>query len=133
MSAMLSSSVDDSCFKDERGRGEFDRSLPIGVGVDCNAVGAGRDPHAFGAEEGFMKTHFAWRPHLDRDSLFNPFIPSERQSTMGHVELSEAYGDDTQTAAETMDSGPEPLMAAEPAAPADDLAPTASGPMEDTE
>ncbi len=60
-----------------------------------------------------MKTHFAWRPHLDRDALFNPFIPSERQSSLGHVELSEAYGDDTQTAAETMESGPEPVNAAE--------------------
>jgi len=80
-----------------------------------------------------MKTHFAWRPHLDRDSLFNPFIPSERQSTMGHVELSEAYGDDTKTAAETLESRPEPLIAAESAAPADEVAPTASGPMEDTQ
>jgi hypothetical protein len=80
-----------------------------------------------------MKTHFAWRPHLDRDSLFNPFIPSERQATMGHVVLSEAYGDDTQTAAETMESGPEPLIFAESAAPADEIAPTAGGPMEDTQ
>jgi hypothetical protein len=48
-----------------------------------------------------MKTHFAWRPHLDRDALFNPFRPSERQTTMGHVELSEAYGDDTPTSEET--------------------------------
>lgn len=44
-----------------------------------------------------MKTHFAWRPHLEGGTLFNPFIPSERQSTLGHVTLSEAYGDDTQT------------------------------------
>ena len=49
-----------------------------------------------------MKTHFAWRPHLDRDALFNPFRPSERQTTMGHVELSEAYGDDTPTSDETV-------------------------------
>jgi hypothetical protein len=67
-----------------------------------------------------MKTHFAWRPHLDRDALFNPFIPSERQTKMGHVELSEAYGDDTQTAAESLESAPEPLTAAEPAAPLED-------------
>lgn len=67
-----------------------------------------------------MKSHFAWRPHLDRDSLFNPFIPSERQSTMGHVELSEAYGDDTKTAAETMESGPEPLNTPEAPAPVPD-------------
>ena len=60
-----------------------------------------------------MKTHFAWRPHLDRDALFNPFIPSERQSTMGHVELSEAYGDDVKTAAETLESGPEDLNVAD--------------------
>ncbi len=64
-----------------------------------------------------MKTHFAWRPHLDRDALFNPFIPSERQSTMGHVDLSEAYGDDVKTAAETMESGPADLSVAEPIPP----------------
>lgn len=63
-----------------------------------------------------MKTHFAWRPHLDRDALFNPFIPSERQTKLGHVELSEAYGDDTQTT-ETMDSAPEPLLATEATPP----------------
>ena len=42
-----------------------------------------------------MKKHFAWRPHLDRDPLFNPFIPSERTPLTGKVEISEAYGDDT--------------------------------------
>jgi hypothetical protein len=41
-----------------------------------------------------MKSHFAWRPHLDRDSLFNPFAPSERTPTLGNVRLSEAYGDE---------------------------------------
>ena len=41
-----------------------------------------------------MKSHYAWRPHLDRDSLYNPFAPSERTPTLGHVQLSEAYGDD---------------------------------------
>ncbi len=47
-----------------------------------------------------MKSHFAWRPHLDRDSLFNPFVPSERTPTLGNVRLSEAYGDDVVNAEE---------------------------------
>ena len=68
-----------------------------------------------------MKTHFAWRPHMDRDPLFNPFIPSERQAPMGHVNLSDAYGEDTQTAAETLDSGPEGTNAEASAAPIPDL------------
>jgi hypothetical protein len=66
-----------------------------------------------------MKTHFAWRPHLDRDNLFNPFIPSERQWTMGHVELSEAYGEAVKTAAETMESGPADSNPAEDTLPVD--------------
>lgn len=71
-----------------------------------------------------MKTHFAWRPHMDRDTLFNPFVPTERQSKMGHVELSEAYGEDVKTAAETMDSGPADLDVTEPATSTDNpLAP----------
>jgi hypothetical protein len=53
-----------------------------------------------------VKTHFAWRPHLDRDALFNPFIPSERQTTLGRVDLSEAYGDDTET---TQERAAEPI------------------------
>jgi len=67
-----------------------------------------------------MKTHFAWRPHLDRDALFNPFIPSERQSPMGHVNLSDAWGDDTQTAAETLESGPAEMNTEAAAAPLPD-------------
>lgn len=32
--------------------------------------------HAFrGAEEAVMKSHSVWWPHLDRDRLFNPFVP----------------------------------------------------------
>ena len=66
-----------------------------------------------------MKTHFAWRPHLDRDSLFNPFVPTERQSKMGRVTLSEAYGEDGKTAAETMEWGPAELNEPEAAVPTD--------------
>jgi hypothetical protein len=45
-----------------------------------------------------MKKHFAWRPHLDRDPLFNPFVPSERKPILDHVSLDEAYGDEVENA-----------------------------------
>jgi hypothetical protein len=49
-----------------------------------------------------MSKHFAWRPHLDRDPLFNPFIPSERGHKLHSIELAEAYGDE----GEVEDSAP---------------------------
>jgi hypothetical protein len=54
-----------------------------------------------------MKSHFAWRPHLDRDSLFNPFVPSERTPPLGEVKLSEAYGDDVVNPGESPPQGAE--------------------------
>ena len=38
-----------------------------------------------------MRRHFAWRPHLDRDPLFNPFVPSERRPIVEHVGTDETY------------------------------------------
>jgi hypothetical protein len=54
-----------------------------------------------------MKSHFAWRPHLDGGLLFNPFVPSERTPTLGHVELAEAYGDEVVDSAEQQATPPE--------------------------
>ena len=36
-----------------------------------------------------MKGHRPWQPHLDRDPLFNPFVPSTvRPLVSDHVELA---------------------------------------------
>ena len=36
-----------------------------------------------------MKAHRPWQPHLDRDPLFNPFVPTTvRPQTDDHVELA---------------------------------------------
>ena len=43
-----------------------------------------------------MKSHRPWQPHLDRDPLFNPFIPTTvRPLVNDHVELSPEEGEET--------------------------------------
>jgi hypothetical protein len=50
-----------------------------------------------GALEGFMRRHFAWRPHLDRDPLFNPFVPSERRPIVEHIGTDETFNDEAES------------------------------------
>ena len=51
-----------------------------------------------------MKFHRPWQPHLDRDPLFNPFIPTTvRPIVYDHVELSpEESEEEEQQASEQM-------------------------------
>ena len=38
-----------------------------------------------------MKSHTVWRPHLDREPIFNPFVPTtERHWTSDRIELPES-------------------------------------------
>ena len=55
-----------------------------------------------------MRKHFAWRPHLDRDPLFNPFVPSERTPRLDRVSLDEAYGDEVENAEDSAASADVP-------------------------
>ena len=42
-----------------------------------------------------MKAHRPWQPHLDRDPLFNPFVPSTvRPIVDDHVELAPDEGEE---------------------------------------
>lgn len=47
-----------------------------------------------------MNKHFAWRPHLDRNSLFNPYVPSERKPELEHIDITEA-GEEAQGESDT--------------------------------
>jgi hypothetical protein len=51
-----------------------------------------------------MKFHRPWQPHLDRDPLFNPFVPStDRPIVDDHVELTPDESEqEEQEAAEQM-------------------------------
>jgi len=55
-----------------------------------------------------MKKHFAWRPHLDRDPLFNPFVPSEHRPGFDHIELAETYGEESEATEESTPSAEAP-------------------------
>ena len=53
-----------------------------------------------------MKFHRPWQPHLDRDPLFNPFVPTTvRPIVSDHVELApdESEEEEQQTAEQIPD------------------------------
>lgn len=57
-----------------------------------------------------MKGHRPWQPHLDRDPLFNPFVPTTvRPFGNDHVEFApeEAEEDEEQASEQRMPDLPE--------------------------
>jgi len=49
-----------------------------------------------------MKAHHPWWPHIDRDPIFNPFVPvTDRRPASDRIEVSDAEEEeDGETAAE---------------------------------
>jgi hypothetical protein len=50
-----------------------------------------------------MKTHHVWWPHMDREPLFNPFVPvtQQRQPTSEPINAEEEQADDEIQSTET--------------------------------
>jgi hypothetical protein len=44
-----------------------------------SATSTGDSTSARKGRGGFMKTHHVWWPHMDREPLFNPFVPVTHQ------------------------------------------------------
>jgi hypothetical protein len=41
-----------------------------------------------------MKRHVAWQPHVDAESLLNPFVPPEWRLMTEEMDLDEAHRDE---------------------------------------
>jgi hypothetical protein len=41
-----------------------------------------------------MKKRVVWQPHLEREPLFNPFVPSERTHKIESIDIEEEHHDE---------------------------------------
>ncbi len=64
-----------------------------------------------------MKKHVAWRPHIDRDPLLNPFVPSEHTHKLEDTELDEVHADELDVGEEEEQSSAEPAAGESPKQP----------------